>query len=213
MQKIITVCSPKGGTGKTTVAQNLLVQFANAGFRVLGVDFDPQQTLSKWAKRREATKNRAFFSVSALDISDWSRLSELAEEYDIIIADLLPGVEGDISSVHDLCRSSSLVVVPTGLTMSDLDSTEPWVKQLQELDVRAVMAMNRANPRESFFAAARNHLNGIGTVCPVEIRQLADAHQFSIDGLAAADKPRCKAYPDFAALFNFVKRESGVDGV
>jgi len=40
--KIISVCSAKGGVGKTTVSLNLALAFADAGKRVLLVDLDPQ---------------------------------------------------------------------------------------------------------------------------------------------------------------------------
>ena len=44
--------SPKGGTGKSSLARNLLVCGAQAGLNVLGIDFDRQSTLHKWFLRR-----------------------------------------------------------------------------------------------------------------------------------------------------------------
>ena len=44
--KIITVANQKGGTGKTTTASNMGYALADAGKRVLLVDFDPQANLS-----------------------------------------------------------------------------------------------------------------------------------------------------------------------
>ena len=46
MAKIITLANQKGGTGKTTTARNLGSALANAGKRVLMVDFDPQSNLT-----------------------------------------------------------------------------------------------------------------------------------------------------------------------
>ena len=46
MAKIMTLANQKGGTGKTTTARNLGSALANAGKRVLMVDFDPQSNLT-----------------------------------------------------------------------------------------------------------------------------------------------------------------------
>ena len=42
---VISVCSPKGGVGKTTLAANLAHVFSQAGTRVIAIDFDPQNAL------------------------------------------------------------------------------------------------------------------------------------------------------------------------
>lgn len=42
---VISICSPKGGVGKTTLAANLAHVFSQAGTRVIAVDFDPQNAL------------------------------------------------------------------------------------------------------------------------------------------------------------------------
>ena len=46
--KIITVCSTKGGVGKTTLAANLGAILAGTEFRVLLIDADPQPSLSSY---------------------------------------------------------------------------------------------------------------------------------------------------------------------
>jgi chromosome partitioning related protein ParA len=43
---IITVLSPKGGTGKSTTTANMAGYLADQGYSVLMVDADPQQTLT-----------------------------------------------------------------------------------------------------------------------------------------------------------------------
>lgn len=50
---ILSICGTKGGSGKSTIAQNLAVYLAHAGRDVLLVDTDGQQATSyKWAHRR-----------------------------------------------------------------------------------------------------------------------------------------------------------------
>lgn len=44
--RIITVTTCKGGTGKTSLVQNLAYELSSAGHKVLCVDFDPQSNLT-----------------------------------------------------------------------------------------------------------------------------------------------------------------------
>ncbi|WED20654.1 cellulose synthase operon protein YhjQ [Vibrio sp. JC009] len=42
---LITIYSPKGGVGKTTLTANLCYSFARQGLQAIGIDFDPQNAL------------------------------------------------------------------------------------------------------------------------------------------------------------------------
>lgn len=44
--KIVTIANSKGGVGKTTTTQAMLEGFHKRGFKVLGIDMDPQANLS-----------------------------------------------------------------------------------------------------------------------------------------------------------------------
>ncbi len=215
--RIIVMCSPKGGTGKTTFTQNLLPLMAREGLRAIGVDLDPQGTLTKWFARREKATERhpdlASFDLMPADLTQWEKVLDAVRDYDVAVIDTLPSVKHAIGDVRALCEAADLVLVTTGATMSDIDSTIPWARELGSLGIHFALCMNRANRRELFFAEARAHLNKLGLLCPVEVRSLSDAHAFSVDGLAAADKPKSKAHADFAAVWDFVRREVGMEAV
>ncbi len=214
---IIVMCSPKGGTGKTTFTQNLLSLVASEGLNAVGVDFDPQRTLTKWFARREeaAGKKRELpmFDILPASIAEWQKVLAAVADYDVAVIDLLPSVDHCLPEVHGLCEAADLVLVTTGATMNDLDSTGPWVTELKRLGFCVATCMNRANRREVFFEAARAQLNRIGTLCPVEVRNLSDAHAYAVDGLTAVDKPKSKAGADFRAVWDFVRREDRVEAV
>ncbi|HYK90225.1 MAG TPA: AAA family ATPase [Acidobacteriota bacterium] len=46
MAYVFTLTNAKGGCGKTTVALNLAICFARAGYRTLAIDLDQQGNLS-----------------------------------------------------------------------------------------------------------------------------------------------------------------------
>jgi chromosome partitioning protein len=55
MQRIV-VLNPKGGSGKTTIATNLASYFATRGQRPVLMDFDPQGSSVRWAKKRQPSQ-------------------------------------------------------------------------------------------------------------------------------------------------------------
>src|SRR5262245_41517917 len=54
---IVALTQTKGGSGKSTIAQNLAVEAVRDGRRVLLVDLDPAQSAAKWWRRRGGPAN------------------------------------------------------------------------------------------------------------------------------------------------------------
>ncbi|MHA0915710.1 cellulose biosynthesis protein BcsQ [Kosakonia cowanii] len=68
---LICVCSPKGGTGKTTLAANLAYALARNGSKVLALDFDVQNSLRlHFGVPLSDTRG---YVARAADASDWSQ--------------------------------------------------------------------------------------------------------------------------------------------
>jgi chromosome partitioning protein len=213
-RRIFTVCSPKGGVGKTTIARCLLVAGAQAGLRVIGIDFDQQQSLGKWAARREKTRqtlpSETFVSVPvhAFDLSEWrERVAELSD-HDLIVIDTPPGVEANLPAIRGLCEAATIVLVPTGTTRDDLDSVLPWMKELLEAKVRASFVLNKVNRRTNSFAKSRTRLIRIGPVCPIDIPALEEIHSQSDNGLTVLDMVKSKAHEPMEGLWMFAQQEA-----
>src|SRR4051812_10906435 len=83
----LVISTAKGGSGKTTAARNLAVAAAHEGLRVLVVDTDAQQALTRWAARRpEQAPHVACEAIALAEIeAHWDRLD--ASEADIVIVD------------------------------------------------------------------------------------------------------------------------------
>jgi chromosome partitioning protein len=50
---VLSVLNLKGGVGKTTIAMNLAAALAEHGYEVAVVDFDPQQSATRWSRQGE----------------------------------------------------------------------------------------------------------------------------------------------------------------
>ena len=55
MQRIV-VLNPKGGSGKTTIAINLASYYALQGEQPALIDFDPQASAARWARKRQVAQ-------------------------------------------------------------------------------------------------------------------------------------------------------------
>lgn len=68
--KIITVTNQKGGAGKTTTVDAVMAGFSSKGFKVLGIDLDPQCNLT-FSKNADPTKaSIAEVMIKDVDIND-----------------------------------------------------------------------------------------------------------------------------------------------
>lgn len=142
----ITVAQQKGGSGKTTLALNLAVEFLRRGHSVAVLDTDPQGSLGRWfMTRREALGDDAgleFATASAWGVS--YELDKLLKHNEIVIVDTPPKVDSDL---RPTMRASNLIVVPVSVSQVDVWATESILEMAQREGKETLLVMNRAAPR------------------------------------------------------------------
>jgi len=126
---VLTIASSKGGPGKTTIAMLLVASLAGEGRRVVALDADPTEALSRWA--RNAYEGVAF-EVHAE--TDETRLAHLidrsAETADIVIVDTA-GFGNRAATVA--MTSADAILVPSLSGEADVTEAEKTVRLAEGL--------------------------------------------------------------------------------
>ena len=212
--RIIILGGSKGGCGRSTLAKNLLVLAGQAGIRAIGIDFDAQRTLAKWARRRAAAREKLpeVVSVEVIEgqVDQWPSIVKQVAEYQLAVIDTAPGVEHDMSDMLALCKEAALVLVPTSPAYDDLESIVPWAASLKKVGSHSAFVLNKSNRRTKSFASARSTLLKHGNLVPIEVPILEDIATPSSSGLAVVDFAKGKGADVMADLWRYASREVGL---
>jgi chromosome partitioning protein len=212
--RILLISSPKGGSGKSVLSRHLLVSAAQAGVKAIGLDFDRQQTLTKWAARRTRTREAfpdfADTVVEPVSLQDWRGALRCVERYQLAILDTPPSVEDHLPAIDGLGEAADLILVPAVCTQDDVESVAPWVKALAGKGFTCSVILNRANRRTTSYARMRGVLVKAGAVCPTELPQLEDIHVPSTKGLTLLDYSKSRGIDPFEEIWAYVRREVGL---
>jgi chromosome partitioning protein len=135
---VVSVCSTKGGVGKTTLVICLADAFARQGGTVAIIDADPNGHVASWRERAgdDCTVD-VISGVTEKTILD--RISEAASRYSVVLVDL----EGAASqAVTYAIAESDLVLIPTKVSGMDLQE----VFRTYEVVQRAERMLRRPIP-------------------------------------------------------------------
>ena len=217
--KTILITSPKGGSGKSTIARALAVRAAQLGHNVVALDFDAQRTLTKWFSKRPE-EGRSNIRVESTEFDGWStRVFDLQNELDvagrltaeILIIDLPPGVEHAMSTVRGMIERADLVLVPTQPSEDDIESVEPWMESVRRLNDRAAYVLNRENRQARSTTDYQNRLLSTGRLCPILIPESEEVKKAHTHGCTVLDITLRSEVPKrFEGLYSLVAQEIGI---
>ncbi len=144
---IISFLNQKGGTGKTTLARAVAVEFVRNGWSVHVADMDTvQKTAFNWAGRREEAGIDPALEIALY--REPKTALKAAETSDLLLVD---GKAFADAHVLEFAKVSDLIVLPVGISADDL---EPTLKLATEL-------VNKGISRASiFFVVCKVMKNG-----------------------------------------------------
>ncbi len=165
---IYTVGGIKGGSGKTTVATNLVVLLTEAGRDVLLVDADDQETATDFTEWRNETTNgnTGYTAIQLTGASVRTEVLKLTDKYDDIVIDT---GGRDTASQRAALAASGVYLVPFLPRSFDVWTLEKVARLIEEIrpinpKLRAYAFINRADPRGADNRDARELLNGNATL-------------------------------------------------
>ena len=142
--KILALLNEKGGTGKSTLRQNIAVCLHRQGKRVILVDADPQGTTRDW--RSASPENANLPNVIALDRPEML-ISLKSIDADIAIIDTPAKAEKMTASVIRFADAALIVIQPSG---ADIWASAAAVSLIQQKiavggNIIAAFLTNRAS--------------------------------------------------------------------
>lgn len=202
--KRILFLSPKGGSGKTTMARNVAVAAVMTGRRVATFDLDRQRGLTKWWDRRPDDR-------PALDHYQ-GMMGEVTEPptppdpVDLLVIDTPPSVEEYPEATKLLILSADLTIMPCQPTQDDVDSTIEAIPFLRSTGRPFVVVLNRVKPRVRETAKFRRDLvKARANLYPIDIPELTDLHRSASLGLGVIEIAGIRAGQEIEALWSHLE--------
>ncbi len=160
MAIIISVISQKGGVGKSTVARMVAREFAANGWAVKVADLDISQSTSfKWRSRR--LQGGLEPDVPVEMFGSVKKALEDGGHYDLLIID---GAPHATEATKEAAKASDLVIIPTGLSVDDLEPTVLLAHELAKLiePERIVFTLSRVGNSSAEVQESRAYLERSG---------------------------------------------------
>lgn len=141
MAHVLTIAQQKGGSGKTTLAVNLAVEFVRQGRRVALLDTDPQGSLGRWFMTRldRGVSDMEFSTASAWGVG--YEVKKLGRSSDLVIIDTPPKIDSDL---RPALREASLVLVPVSSSHVDLWATDGVLDLAARVGKPCTIVLNRS---------------------------------------------------------------------
>lgn len=154
----IGVVQQKGGVGKSTLSRAIATTYATAGWDVKIADLDINQSTSyQWQKRRLSSGVEPVVAVEVF--GSVSQALKQSDNYDLFVFD---GAPHATRATLDIANASDLVVIPTGLSLDDMEPAVILANDLVKNGVKEskiALAFCRIGESEREFEEAKDYLS------------------------------------------------------
>jgi len=155
----ILVLNTKGGTGKTTLACNLAVWYANEGYKTALVDYDRQQSALDWLELRPEER------AEIHGVEGTKASARVPRGTEIVVMDSPAALRG--KALEDLLARAQTALIPVVPSMIDVNAAEHFLDDLLEVGrvlknrVRVATVANRVRERSPGTEDLEEYLSGL----------------------------------------------------
>jgi chromosome partitioning protein len=212
----IAVTNLKGGVGKTTIAVNLAVAFAQRGKSVCIIDTDQNQNSAvEWVTYR--SPERPIIHVFPFELAQirTNTITDLEKKFDIVILDGSPQLS-ELATRTIIV--SDVIFIPVNTSLFDYKAFEKFLVLLKETDknrvavnmpsVKAYVILNKINERTTLSTEIIGGLQNFDV--PVLKTKLANRTAYgetSLDGIGVTEGRDKKASDEFNRLVAEIENE------
>jgi chromosome partitioning protein len=203
--KTVAIAINKGGAGKTTVARSLGTVATAAGFNVVVIDMDIQQSATQWGRRRKDPLPIVRFTTENDLAAELERAR--AARCDLVIIDTPPGRGSEAAAAVE---SADFVLIPFTADIEAFEQLPRTARLARTTGKAAVAILNQATPNSrSEEDAARGVLEAMGLpMAPPVLHRFKVHRDASRGGLTAQElEPNSKAAAEIGALWNWLCAE------
>ena len=203
--KAVALLTEKGGTGKSTLAVHLAVCGSRQGKAVVVIDLDPQASAASWCEKRAGGD----IAVVGAKAQELPRLLDESRKQgaDLVLIDTAG--RSDVTTAH-VIDAADLVLIPCRPSIYDLEASQRTAEQIKAAQTkaggkRAAFVLNAVPPRGTRADEARESLEPVLPVSPVELHQLVAFSDALNDGRSVEElEPAGKAAAEIRALYNWL---------
>ena len=208
--RTIAFLTQKGGAGKTTLAASLAVAAAGAGERVIALDLDPQGSLARWGRRRDAAGAPNKVMVEPLECERLPRLHAILEglaDVGFTVA-IFDTAGADNAAARLVTDAADLCLLPARPARLDVEATAATFRAVFLAKRKAAFVLNQcpSNYRSSRTSESAQDLTQLGVLAKPMLLARMDFQDAIAAGLGVTEyAPQGRAAQEIDELWNWIR--------
>jgi chromosome partitioning protein len=192
----VMVLNAKGGCGKSTLATNVAVFFAQAGRQVCIADYDPQRSSLDWLEQRPAD----LAPISGVPAFE-DGLRNVSRATEILVIDAPARVYG--TELNELVRRAETILIPVLASSIDIRACAHFMTELLEIgkvsrrQARLALIANRVREHTLIFEELDQYLAKLKVPYLGSLREAQNYVRAYARGMGVLELPEYLAAPDW----------------